>query len=229
MFPDVPSGHHYLAAIEGVAGEGIMRRIRQRQLRARGLAHPSAVRGMICRTMGYPVSEADMYDFSRQACPSCTCPRGSTPITTYPTPPSRACLQTFGDRTFRPLYRETRGEAVSTIVLAGGDALAVPAGRLLRHPHPSRPWIAEALRRAEFNGLLDNIVGPSRRTRNLGSGGSCHSCRGGSAALELTGESPALNLAPLTTGCRAGLPGGRPGPAGGSADAGDAARTGHHP
>jgi hypothetical protein len=67
----------------------------------------------------------------------------------------------MGDGTFRPLYRETRAEAVSAIVLAGGDALTVPGGDFfgtLTHPDP---WIAEALRIAEYNGLLDNIVGPN--------------------------------------------------------------------
>ncbi len=160
MFPDVPSGHHYLAAIEGVAGANIMRGYGDGNFGPEDWLIRQQFAEMICRTMGYPVSEADMYDFADKP-PIVHLPEGLYPYHYVSHAAIRGVLPTFGDGTFRPLYRQTRGEAVSAIVLAGGDALADPPADFfgtLTHPDP---WIAEALRIAEFNDLLDNIVGPS--------------------------------------------------------------------
>ena len=66
----------------------------------------------------------------------------------------------YSDGTFRPLYRERRNEAVEAAVRAGRRSLAQPADDYTGHLTDHDVVTAEALRVAEFNGLLDNIVGP---------------------------------------------------------------------
>ena len=66
----------------------------------------------------------------------------------------------YSDGTFRPLYRERRNEAIEALVRAGGDYLAQPTNGYTGHLTDTDAVTAEALRVAEFNGLLDNIAGP---------------------------------------------------------------------
>jgi hypothetical protein len=136
MFPDVPSGHHYLTAIEGVAGEGIMRGYGDGNFGPEDWIIRQQFAEMISLTMGYPVSESDTYDFTDQP-PIVHLPQGLYPYHYIAHAALKGVLLGMGDGTFRPLYRETRAEAVSAIVLAGGDALEVPGGDFfgtLTHP-----------------------------------------------------------------------------------------------
>jgi hypothetical protein len=114
----------------------------------------------ICLTAGYPVGEADMYDFTDKP-PIVHLTNSLYPYHYVSSAALRGVIPAFSDGTFRPLYRVARGDAVSAVVLAGGDALTQPPGDYtgtLTHPDP---WIAEALRVAEYNGLLDNLIGPA--------------------------------------------------------------------
>ena len=88
-FPDVPTGHHYLTAIEGVASKGIMTGYGDGNFGPNDWLIHQQFAQMIDVAMGYPVTEEDLYDFTDQP-PIVHLETSSTRITTWRSPPSTA-------------------------------------------------------------------------------------------------------------------------------------------
>jgi len=158
-FPDVPTGHRYLTAIEGVVSQGIMTGYGDGNFGPNDWLIHQQFAQMIDLTMGYPVTEADLFDFADQ--PSIVHLETSLyPYHYVAAAALNGVVVAYSDGTFRPLYRERRNEAIEAAVRAGGEFLVQPTDGYAGHLTDPDVATAEALRVAEFNGLLDNIVGP---------------------------------------------------------------------
>jgi hypothetical protein len=158
-FPDVPTGHHYLSAIEGVAGEGIISGYGDGNFGPNDWLIHQQFAHMIDLVMGYPVTEEDTYDFADD--PPIVHLDGSLyPYHYVAVAALKGIVTTYSDGTYRPLYRERRYEAVESAVRAGGEALSQPPAGYTATLTDDDPATALALSVAEFNGLLENIVGP---------------------------------------------------------------------
>jgi hypothetical protein len=114
---------------------------------------------MIDLTMGYPVTELDLYDFADNP-PIVHLDNSLYPYHYVAVATLQGVMAGYGDGTFRPLYRERRNEAVESAVRAGGDDLSLPPDGYTPTLTDDDPAMAEALKVAEYNGLLDNIIGP---------------------------------------------------------------------
>lgn len=158
-FPDVPTGHHYLTAIEGVVAQGIIAGYGDGNYGPNDWLIHQQFAQMIDLTMGYQVTEADLHDFTD------TPPIVHLETSLYPyhyvaVAALKGVVVAYSDGTFRPLYRERRSEAIAAAVRAGGEYLAQPPIGYTGQLTATDAVMAEALRVAEFNGLLDNIAGP---------------------------------------------------------------------
>lgn len=158
-FPDVPTGHHYLTAIDNAAAQGIMTGYGDGDFGPNDWLIHQQFAEMIDVTMGYPVTEQDLYDFTDQP-PIVHLPNVLYPYHYVAVAALKNVVVTYADGTYRPLYRERGAEAVVSAVRAGSDSLTQPPADYTGTLTNQDPVIAEALRLAEFNGLLDNIVGP---------------------------------------------------------------------
>ncbi len=158
-FPDVPTGHRYLTAIEGVVAQGIMTGYGDKNFGPSDWLIHQQFAQMIDLTMGYPVTEGDLFDFTDQPAivhlDNLLYPYHYIAVAAL-----NGVMVAYADGTFRPLYRERRNEAIEAAVNAGGDKLAPPTDGYAGHLTDADVVTAEALRKAEFNGLLDNISGP---------------------------------------------------------------------
>jgi hypothetical protein len=158
-FPDVPTGHRYLTAIEGVVAQGIMTGYGDKNFGPSDWLIHQQFAQMIDLTMGYPVTEGDLFDFTDQP-PIVHLENVLYPYHYVAAAALNGVMVAYGDGTFRPLYRERRNEAIEAAVTAGGAKLAPPTDGYVGHLTDPDAVTAEALRVAEFNGLLDNIAGP---------------------------------------------------------------------
>ena len=158
-FPDVPTGHHYLTAVEGVASKGIMTGYGDGNFGPNDWLIHQQFAQMIDLTMGYAVTEQDLFDFTDKP-PIVHLENSLYPYHYVAVAALNGVVVAYSDGTFRPLYRERRNEAVEAAVRAGMANLAQPADDYTGHLTDPDVVTAEALRVAEFNGLLDNIVGP---------------------------------------------------------------------
>jgi S-layer homology domain len=158
-FPDVPTGHHYLTAIEGVASQGIMTGYGDGNFGPNDWLIHQQFAQMAVLTMGYPVAEEDLFDFTDTP-PIVHLENSLYPYHYVAVAALNGVVVAYGDGTFRPLYRERRNEAIEALVRAGGEYLAQPPEDYTGHLTDADAVTTEALRVAEFNGLLDNIVGP---------------------------------------------------------------------
>jgi hypothetical protein len=160
-FPDVPTGHRYLTAIEGVGSQGIMTGYGDGNFGPNDwLIHPQFAQ-MIGLTAGYPVTEEDLFDFTDDP-PIVHLETSLYPYHYVAAAALKGVMVAYGDGTFRPLYRERRNEAIEAAVRAGGEYFLPPTEGYTGHLTDSDAVTAEAFRVAEFNGLLDNIVGARR-------------------------------------------------------------------
>jgi Tol biopolymer transport system component len=158
-FPDVPAGHHYLTAIEKITDEGIMDGYGDGNFGPDDWAIRQQYAEMIVTALGLAVTETDLYDFADQ--PPVVHLEGELyPYHYVAVAALNGLMEPFSDGTFRPLYRIARDLAVAAAVIGAGENLEAPPLSFtgtLDHPVP---LMEEYLRIAEFNGLLDNIVGP---------------------------------------------------------------------
>jgi hypothetical protein len=158
-FPDVPTGHHYLTAIEGINAQGIMTGYGDGGFAPNDWLIHQQFAQMIDLTTGYQVTEQDLYDFTDKP-PIVHLDNLLYPYHYVAAAALNGVMAPYGDGTFRPLYRERRNEAVESAVKAAGTRLTPPTDGYVGHLTDTDAVTAEALRVAEFNGLLDNIVGP---------------------------------------------------------------------
>lgn len=157
-FPDVPSGHHYLAAIEGAASKNIMDGYGDGHFGPNDWLIHQQFAHMIVVTMGYPVTEEDLYDFTDQP-PIVHLTHSLYPYHYVAVAALKGVVAAFADGTFRPLYRERGKEAVASAVAAAGESLLEPPDDFTGTLVNQDVLVTETLRIAEYNGLLNNIVG----------------------------------------------------------------------
>ena len=157
-FPDVPAGHHYLTAIENAATKGIMTGYGDGNFGPDDWLIHQQFAQMIDIAMGYTVTEQDLYDFSDQP-PIVHLSNSLYPYHYVAVAALKGAVVTYADGTFRPLYRERGAEAVNSVVKAGAEYLTQPPDNFTATLTSQDVATAEALRVAEYNGLLENIVG----------------------------------------------------------------------
>jgi hypothetical protein len=158
VFPDVPTGHHYLTAIEGIVDKGIMGAYGSGDFGPNDWLIHQQFAQMIDLTVGYPVTTNDVWNFADHP------PIVRLSGTLYPFYYVSAAvlngwMSPYSDNTFRPLYRERRTEAIVSAVRAGADKLTEPPAGYTGTLTADDPEAALALKVAEYNGLLENIVG----------------------------------------------------------------------
>lgn len=158
-FPDVPEGHHYLTAIEAVTDAGLMDGYGNGDFGPNDWVIRQQFAKMIVTALQLPVSETDLYDFTDK--PAVVHLEGILyPYHYAAVAALKGLVEPYADGTFRPLYLLTRDLAVAAVVKGAADLLEEPPLTFegtLSHPDP---LLEEFLRVAEYNGLLDNVVGP---------------------------------------------------------------------
>ncbi len=158
-FPDVPQGHHYLTAIEEVTALGLMDGYGNGHFGPNDWTIRQQFAKMMVLALELPVTEDDLYDFTDE--PPVVHLEDSLYPYHYAAVAARTGLvEPYADGTFRPLYRVARDLAVTAVVTGAASVLEQPPLSYvgtLSHPDP---LIQEYLRIAEFNGLLENLVGP---------------------------------------------------------------------
>ena len=157
-FPDVPTGHHYLTAIENAAAKGIMTGYGDGNFGPNDWLIHQQFAQMIDIAMGYTVTEEDLYDFADKP-PIVHLTNSLYPYHYVAVAALKGAVVTYADGTYRPLYRERGAEAINSVVKAGGEYLTQPPDGFTATLTSQDAATAEALRVAESNGLLDNIVG----------------------------------------------------------------------
>jgi hypothetical protein len=158
-FPDVPTGHHYLTAIAGVTGKGFMAGYGDGDFGPSDWLIRQQFAQMIDLTMGYPVTEDQVYDFTDS--PPLVHLTGSLyPYHYVAEAVMLGVMVTDSTGAFHPLYRERCKDAVASLVVAAGTHLGTPPDSFTGTLTSSDPLVAQNLKKAEYNHLLDNIVGP---------------------------------------------------------------------
>ena len=158
-FPDVPTGHHYLTAIQSAVSQGIMTGYGDGDFGPNDWLIHQQFAQMIDVAMGYQVTELDLYDFTDQP-PIVHLADALYPYHYVAVAALNGAVTVYTDGTFRPLYRERGSEAVASAVRAAAEHLTQAPDGYTGTLTSQDVVTAEALRVAEFNGLLDNIVGP---------------------------------------------------------------------
>ena len=115
---------------------------------------------MIDLTMGYPVTEDQTSTTSPTQPPIVHLDGVLYPYHYVAAAALQGAMATYGDGTFRPLYRERGNEAVGPRWRRRRRSSASPPTTTPRTLTDTDAVMAVALRVAEYNGLLDNIVGP---------------------------------------------------------------------
>ncbi len=159
-FPDVPADHPYYAAIEGMAIQEVIEGYDNGNFGPSDLVTRQQFAKMIVLTMGYTVTESDVYTFADSSAIVHTA--GELYPYHYVAKAALTGLtEGYDDGTFRPLNKITRQQVITMIVRAGSQMLQPPPPSykgVLAHGDPTHGL---NVRLAEYNGLLTGIVGPS--------------------------------------------------------------------
>jgi hypothetical protein len=157
-FPDVPTGHHYLTAIESVDGKGFMAGYGDGDFGPNDWIIRQQFAQMIDLTMGYTVAEDKLYDFTDSP-PIVHLTTSLYPYHYVAEAVLSGVMVTDSTGAFHPLYRERCKDAVASLVVAAGTHLGTPPDSFTGTLTSSDPLVTQNLRTAEYNHLLDNIVG----------------------------------------------------------------------
>ena len=194
-FPDVPTGHHYLTAIEGVVSQGIMTGYGDGNFGPNDWLIHQQFAEMIDLTMGYPVTEQDLYDFTDQP-PIVHLANSLYPYHYVAAAALHGVMVAYGDGTFRPLYRERRNEAIASMVTAGGQYLTQPTDGYTGHLTDTDPVDGRSPARGRVQRPSRQHRGTRRHAGELGPDRTRHAGGDGPAPLEPPGEGPPLDVAP---------------------------------
>ncbi len=159
-FPDVPTGHHYLTAIESVASQGIITGYGDGNFGPNDWLIHQQFAQMIDRHHGLPGRPRMTPTTSPTPPPIVHLTTSSTRTTTWRSPPSRVWWPRTATARSDPSIGNEATRPSCPRCRAAGDKLAQPSDGYTGTLSDDNLIIAEALRIAEFNGLLDNIVGP---------------------------------------------------------------------
>jgi hypothetical protein len=161
-FPDVPSGHAYYTAVEGMAARGIIGGKTDGTFRPDEPVLRAQFAKMIDGTMGIQVTEGGL------PMPPFTDMGQNDPITLYPhdyvaAVAANGITTGYADGTFRPYIGISRAQLITMVVRA---ANSLEAGKLAPVPagfQPTIPFFSDIhsplMDQAEANGLLAGLVG----------------------------------------------------------------------
>jgi hypothetical protein len=159
-FPDVPKTYPYYEAIEGMAAQEIIGGYESGYFGPNNLVIRQQFAKMIVLTMGYPVTLNDEFAFTDAA--SILHKDNELYAYHYVAKAALTGLTTgYPDGSFRPLNNITRQQIITMVVRAGSQVLQpAPSGwkGVLNYSDLTH---GQNIRLAEYNGLLEGIVGPS--------------------------------------------------------------------
>lgn len=159
-FPDVPVTHPNYEAIENMAESEIISGYTSGYFGPNDKVIRQQFAKMIVLTMGYTVTESDTYTFADSA----AIVRKTGELYPYHYVAKAALTgltEGYSDGTFRPLNNITRQQIITMIVRAGSLVLEVPPAGWKGVLSYSDATHGQNIRIAEYNHLLDDIVGPS--------------------------------------------------------------------
>jgi len=158
-FPDVPAGHPYATAIEGMAEAGIIEGYTNGNFGPNDKVTRRQFAKMIVLTMGFTVNSSDVFDFTDSKLADQ--PSGELYPYHYIAKAALTGLTTgYTDGSFRPLNNITCQQVVTMIVRAGSTVLAPPPSSWSGVLSYADKVHGQNIRLAEYNGLLIGIVGP---------------------------------------------------------------------
>ena len=158
-FPDVPKNHVYYTAIEGMAGKSIINGYTSGYFGPNDLVTRQQFAKMIVLTKGLTATLDDEYPFTDAAL--IVHKTGELYAYHYV---ARAALtglvEGYPDGSFRPLNNITRQQVITMVVRAGSQVLQPPPTAYKGVLSYADPTHGQNIRLAEYNHLLDGIVGP---------------------------------------------------------------------
>jgi hypothetical protein len=167
-FPDVPTDHPYYTAIEGMAQLGIIQGYPSGYFGPNDPVIRQQFAKMIVLTMAeydpvhFETTKNDTFAFADSDVMIAQTPSGELYPYHYV---SKAALtgltQGYTDGTFRPYNKISRQQVITMIVRAGSRELAPPPAGWKGVLSYGDPTHGANIRVAEYNGLLDGIIGPS--------------------------------------------------------------------
>jgi len=165
-FPDVPTGHHYATAIEGMADEAIIEGYTSGYFGPNDPVVRQQFAKMIVLTMAefypsqYTATTNDEYEFTDSA----TIVRTTGELYPYHFVAKAALTGLtvgYSDGTFRPFTKISRQQVITMIVRGASQLLSPPPSNYNGVLSYADPAHGQNIRVAEYNHLLDNIIGPS--------------------------------------------------------------------
>ena len=160
LFPDVPADYPYVTAIEGMADRKIIEGYDNGNFGPGDLVTRQQFAKMIVLTMGFTVTETDVFNFADAS--SIVHTAGDLYPYHYVAKAALTGLtEGYPDGTFRPLNNISRQQVITMIVRAGSQILLPPPadyGGVLGYADRTH---GQNIRLAEFNGLMNGIVGPN--------------------------------------------------------------------
>jgi hypothetical protein len=170
-FPDVPKTHPNYAAVEGMAEKEIIGGYLSGYFGPNDLVIRQQFAKMIILTMGLTPTLTDEYTFVDSA--SILHKEGDLYAYHYVAKAALTGLTTgYPDGTFRPLNSITRQQIITMIVRAGSQVLQPPPAAYKGELSYSDPMHGQNIRLAEYNHLLDGIVGPSGTLKGWNTAGN---------------------------------------------------------
>ena len=170
-FPDVPKTHPNFAAIEGMAEKGIISGYTSGYFGPGDLVIRQQFAKMIDLTMGLTVTLNDEYTFADSA--SILRKEGELYAYHYVAKAALTGLvEGYPDGTFRPLNNITRQQLITIVVRAGSNVLLPPPADYKGVLSYGDPTHGQNIRLAEYNNLLDAIVGPNGTLKGWNTAGN---------------------------------------------------------
>jgi hypothetical protein len=167
-FPDVPADHHYYTAIEGMAERGIIEGFPNGEFRPYAQVIRQQFAKMIVLTMAehdpvhFTTTTSDVFLFGDSAEMIARTPAGELYPYHYVSKAALTGLTVgYPDGTFKPDNFISRQQVITMIVRAGSRVLESPPPGYKGVLDYSDPDHGSNIRIAEYNGLLDGIVGNS--------------------------------------------------------------------
>ncbi|MCL5735908.1 MAG: S-layer homology domain-containing protein [Actinobacteria bacterium] len=158
-FPDVPKTHPNFAAIEGMAAKDIISGYTTGYFGPNDLVIRQQFAKMIDLTMGLTVTLNDEFNFTDSA--SILHVEGQLYAYHYVAKAALSGLiEGYPDGSFRPLNHITRQQIITIVVRAGSQVLQPAPADYKGVLSYSDPTHGQNIRLAEYNHLLDGIVGP---------------------------------------------------------------------
>jgi hypothetical protein len=153
VFPDVPSDHPYVTAIESLASKGIIGGYASGKFGPGDPVVRQQFAKMIVLAMGFAVTEQDSHSFSDVSRST----SGLYPYAFVAVAANNGLATGYDDGSFRPLDKITRMQVLTMVARATGSLLLKPPDDWRGLLDSSDPSHGEDIRWAEYGGLVDGI------------------------------------------------------------------------